>query len=119
MASRCKCAACSFLFYAKTVFSHTIFTIIINDYSFVSLNLGAGARPGDSGGGLLFRKANTHGNLYYLRGIVSNKDGTIGEKQTSIAAFTDVAQFASWMYDKRIEIENEELLGETKVGLKT
>lgn len=50
---------------------------------------------------------------------MSNKDGVTGEKQTSIAAFTDVAQYASWMYEKRIDIENEELLAETNVGLKT
>lgn len=81
--------------------------------------IGAGARPGDSGGGLLFRNTESYGGLYYLRGIVSNKDGTIGEKETSIAAFTDVAQYVTWIYEKRTQIDNEELLSETKIPLRT
>ncbi|KAK7572041.1 hypothetical protein V9T40_014513 [Parthenolecanium corni] len=52
---------------------------------------GAGARQGDSGGGLLYRDANT--GLYYLQGVVSIKDPT----ETSIAAFTDVAQYIDWI----------------------
>lgn len=52
---------------------------------------GPGARSGDSGGGLLFMDKVT--GLYYLRGIVSNKDLS----GSSIATFTDVAQYMAWI----------------------
>lgn len=88
----------------------------LNTLPFTLYDIGAGARPGDSGGGFVFRDPNS--GLYYLRGIVSNKDGTVGPKETSIAAFTDVAQYVKWIYDIRIHIENEELQSETTLEFK-
>lgn len=75
--------------------------------------IGAGARQGDSGGGLLFRDAST--GLYYLQGIVSIKDPT----ETSIAAFTDVAQYIDWINDIKKQVENEALERDSTLQQKT
>lgn len=63
----------------------------------------AGARQGNSGGGLMFRDPNT--NLYYLQGILSVTDQT-----QPAAAFTNVAQFINWINDIKKQVEKEVLI---------
>ena len=51
-----------------------------------------GASPGDSGGGLVFKNH----NRYYLRGIVSTRNGNLGN---SVATFTDLAYYVPWILE--------------------
>lgn len=67
----------------------------------VFLILGVGARPGDSGGGLLFRDPQL--NSYSIRGIVSSKDTS----NTSIATFTDIALYLDWIETVQNELNGE------------
>lgn len=62
----------------------------VNNRNFVGVP-GPGVREGDSGGGLLFKDSQF--NLYFVRGVVSLKPNV----DTSIAMFTDVSQYISWI----------------------
>lgn len=64
--------------------------------------LGAGARKGDSGGGLMFR--NSDSGRYYLRGIVSTTDG---DNSTSVATFTDISKYVDWLDRVRARVMKE------------
>ncbi|KAK7572096.1 hypothetical protein V9T40_014568 [Parthenolecanium corni] len=55
---------------------------------------GLGARSSNIGCGLFFLDANT--GLYYVQGILSNKDPS----GTSLAAFTDLAQYIDWINNR-------------------
>lgn len=72
---------------------------------------GAGARPGDSGGGLMFKERNS--GMYFVRGIVSNKDSVTGEDESSIATFTDVSVYTNWIFNVRQEVENQALTSQS------
>lgn len=61
---------------------------------------GPGAKPGDSGGGLMYRDPQSR--LYFLRGVVSIKDPSTS---TSIAAFTDISFFVDWISKTLNKIE--------------
>lgn len=65
--------------------------------------IGPGARPGDSGGGLMFPDA--YLGLYYLQGIVSIKD----DDDPSVTVFTNVGEYIKWISDVKRKVENEVL----------
>lgn len=76
--------------------------------------VGAGARQGDSGGGLLFRNPST--GLYFVRGIVSTRDKY---SNNSVATFTDISYHIEWIQELYQETEKQILKSETTIGSKT
>lgn len=75
--------------------------------------LGAGARQGDSGGGLLFlNKA----GLLFLRGVVSTRDKY---SNNSIATFTDLTYHTDWIHNLFQDTEKEILKMKTVIGSKS
>lgn len=62
---------------------------------------GLGARSSNIGCGLFFLDANT--GLYYVQGILSNKDPS----GTSLAAFTDLAQYIDWINNVKKKVESD------------
>lgn len=64
--------------------------------------IGAGARKGDSGAGLVFESEVDR--LFYLRGIVSSRDK---HSNSSVAKFTDLTFHIKWLDSIYRAIENE------------
>lgn len=87
------------------------FLIKMNRVYFVFI--GAVARKGDSGGGLMFR--DPYNGRYYLRGIVSTADR---DSALNIATFTDISKHLDWLYKVRIEVEKELIKNETTLNSK-
>lgn len=68
---------------------------------------GVGARKGDSGSGLIFY--DNKKERYFLRGIVSaGKNEDFWDVMTSIASFTDISYYLSWLSEERKILEKEE-----------
>lgn len=100
---------CTFLFVFFSIINIQLFCRIKVQLIIV---LGAGARSGDSGGGLLFlNKA----GLLFLRGIVSTRDKY---SNNSIATFTDLTHHTDWIYSLYQDSEKEILKMKTVIGSK-
>lgn len=67
---------------------------------------GPGARKGDSGGGLVFYDDKER--RYFLRGIVSSGKSDTWNKPTSVAAFTDISHYLTWLDTERKTVEREQ-----------
>lgn len=90
--------------------SYFIFIIFIRSLYYLT---GAGARVGDSGGGLVFKDEKD--GFFYLRGVVSNRE----KGESSIATFTDVALHISWIKKIVSNVDRSALNDDTVVNVKT
>lgn len=89
---------------------HFAFTIFIRSFHHPP---GAGARVGDSGGGLIFKDEKD--GFFYLRGVVSTRE----PGESSIATFTDIALYISWIRKVVSTVDRSAINDDTLVNVKT